>query len=188
MRDYHHGNLRCALLDEAELMAEEANAEAITLRALARKTGVSHSAPVHHFATRQGLLSALSTRGFEQLLAAITKHPSDIYAMGVEYVSWALEHPGLYAVMWQPRLLDDTDSRLNDARKSTWDALTNALTTATQQSAAHEAERRIDAYAAFSIVHGLASLWINKALPLPESPAELAAQVTRRLCFASNSS
>lgn len=181
MTDYHHGDLRRALLDEAEIMAEASGVETITLRALARQIGVSHSAPVHHFATRQGLLTALALRGFEQLLEAVSEHAADIYDMGVAYVAWAIEHPGLYTVMWQPRLLDNTNAQLRAARQLTWDALFDAL--ASRSSQADEAAIRIDAYAAFSIVHGLSGLWIQQALSIPTHPSDIAEQVTRRLRF-----
>lgn len=182
MTNYHHGDLHRALLDEAETMADTSGTETITLRALARRIGVSHSAPVHHFGTRQGLLTALAHRGFEQLHTTLSQHTDDIYAMGVEYVTWALAHPGAYAVMWQPRLLDEENAALNLARQATWDALFNALTAHTTQI--DETTLRTDAYAAFSIVHGLASLWLNNALPRPDKPAEFTAHITRRLQFA----
>lgn len=182
MSTYHHGDLRRALLQEAERMAEESGAEAITLRALARRTNVSHSAPVHHFHTRQGLLTALATQGFDELHAAVAQHPSDIYAMGVTYVTWALKHPGLYAVMWQPRLLDASDTLLDRSRRATWEVLENALVAGAPEPRSAD-EIHIDAYAAFSVVHGLASIWLSEALPTPVNPRELTTQVTKRLRF-----
>ena len=180
MSTYHHGDLRRALLEEAERMAEESGGEAITLRALARRTHVSHSAPIHHFQTRQGLLTALAIQGFEELHAAVVEHSTDIYAMGAAYVAWALEHPGLYAVMWQPRLLNESDTTLDHSRQATWDVLVNALTAVAAEQRSDD-EIRIDAYAAFSVVHGLASIWLSGALPTPKDSVELTAQVTRRL-------
>ena len=182
MSTYHHGDLRRALLEEAERMAEESGAEAVTLRALARRTHVSHSAPVHHFQTRQGLLTALAIQGFRELHAAVAQHSTDIYAMGAAYVAWALEHPGLYAVMWQPRLLDESDTVLHRSRQATWDILINTLVVGAAEQRSDD-EIRVDAYAAFSVVHGLASIWLSGALPAPDDPIELTAQVTRRLRF-----
>lgn len=182
MSTYHHGDLRRALLQEAAQIAEESGAESVTLRALARRTHVSHSAPVHHFKTRQGLLTALATEGFEELHAAVSQHSTDIYAMGVAYVTWALEHPGLYAVMWQPRLLDDSHVLLDRSRRATWDVLVNALVVGAAGQRSDD-DIHIDAYAAFSVVHGLASIWLSGALPKPDHPGELIAQVTSRLRF-----
>jgi AcrR family transcriptional regulator len=72
-RPYHHGALPEALLDEAQLLLAEQGPEAISLRELARRAGVSHSAPERHFANRQALLEALAIRGYALLCAAIRR-------------------------------------------------------------------------------------------------------------------
>jgi AcrR family transcriptional regulator len=66
-RPYHHGNLRLALLSQAEETLRERGVEALSLRELARETGVSHGAPRRHFADRQALLDALAESGFQRL-------------------------------------------------------------------------------------------------------------------------
>lgn len=68
---YHHGNLRAALLEEAEQSLRDHGADQISLRELARQAGVSKSAPHRHFRDRQALLAALAVRGFERLDAAV---------------------------------------------------------------------------------------------------------------------
>ena len=185
MTTYHHGNLAAELLERAAEMAQEVDLSAITLRELARRTGVSHSAPVHHFGTRQGLLTALAFEGFELLGEALERHAGDIYEMGVAYVMWGLNNPGHYAVMWQPRLLDETDPRLVIARERAWQLLADAVA-ARLTGAAGAADAPgapTDAYAAFALVHGLVSIWLNGALPTPKDPHEIAAEVVRRLRF-----
>ena len=66
-RAYHHGNLRSELLAEAERTVREEGIERLSLRELARATGVSHAAPRRHFPDRQSLLDALAESGFERL-------------------------------------------------------------------------------------------------------------------------
>jgi AcrR family transcriptional regulator len=66
-RPYHHGNLRAALLAQAERTVRERGAQALSLRELARAIGVSHGAPRRHFPDRQGLLDALTEAGFARL-------------------------------------------------------------------------------------------------------------------------
>jgi AcrR family transcriptional regulator len=176
---YHHGDLPRQLLTHAASMAAEAGPESVTMRELARRVGVSHSAPVHHFGTRQNLLASLAAEGFKSLNEALAVHPHDIYAMGVAYVLWALEHPGHYAVMWQPRHLVQDHKDLNRERQQAWTLLSTAV--ATDDSPV--AEKDIDAYAAFSIVHGLAGIWLSGVLPIPEEPERVAREVTRRFQF-----
>src|SRR5947209_2974095 len=66
-RPYHHGNLRAELLAAAEQTVRERGVEALSLRELARRVGVSHGAPRRHFADRQALLDALAQAGFDRL-------------------------------------------------------------------------------------------------------------------------
>jgi AcrR family transcriptional regulator len=66
-RPYHHGNLRAALLAEAERTVRERGLQDLSLRELAREVGVSHGAPRRHFPDRQALLDALAETGFARL-------------------------------------------------------------------------------------------------------------------------
>lgn len=163
-------------------MAAEAGPSAISLRELARRAGVSHSAPVHHFGTLRGLLTALAASGFEELTQSLTATEGNIYNMGSAYVLWALDHPGHYAVMWQPRLLDDSDPDLSHWRQEAWRELATAATAASR-APAEDKESRVSAYAAFAVVHGLADIWLSGALPVPDDAAGVVSEVTRRLRF-----
>lgn len=177
MSRYHHGDLPRQLLDHAAIMAAEMNPASIALRELARRTGVTHSAPVHHFGTRQGLLTALAIEGFSDLNDTLSRYEDDIHEMGAAYVLWALSHPGHYATMWQPRILDEASTELTGIREHAWNLLSAALA----QSAQPEAGTAVDGYAAFALVHGLASIWLSGALPLPDDPSRVARQVTAKL-------
>ena len=95
---YHHGDLAAAALDAAlELVAEDPSA-GFSLRTLAEKLGVAHRALYNHFETREALLAALAARGFQQLAERLAPAP-DPAAFLTAYVRFALDQPGLYAVM-----------------------------------------------------------------------------------------
>jgi len=70
-RPYHHGNLRTALLEQAERTVRDRGVQDLSLRELAREVGVSHGAPRRHFPDRQALLDALAEAGFERLGAEL---------------------------------------------------------------------------------------------------------------------
>src|SRR6478736_9746442 len=70
-RPYHHGDLRNALLDSARSILEKQGLEALSLRAVARKAGVSHAAPYRHFPNHEALLAELATEGFAELRGEI---------------------------------------------------------------------------------------------------------------------
>jgi AcrR family transcriptional regulator len=100
---YHHGNLRTALLEQAQLAVREHGVEQLSLRELARQVGVSHGAPRRHFSDRQALLDALAEAGFERLGAelarAVARAGDDfqarLTAIATAYVRFAPDRIGL---------------------------------------------------------------------------------------------
>jgi AcrR family transcriptional regulator len=106
-RPYHHGALRDALLEEAQRLLAEQGLTAVSLRELARRVGVSHSAPERHFPNRQALLDALAARGFVLLGQAIRQaiatggdRPDRFTAAAKAYVGFALDNPALLELMF----------------------------------------------------------------------------------------
>src|SRR5512145_3325109 len=100
---YHHGELRQALLDAAAAVVEREGVEALSLRELARRLGVSHAAPAHHFADRAALLVELARDGYarfgEALAKAAAAEPDPLERLrevGRAYVRFAIEHPGRF--------------------------------------------------------------------------------------------
>jgi len=107
-RPYHHGALRDALVEEAQRLLAAEGLAAVSLRELARRAGVSHSAPERHFPNRQALLDALATRGFvllgEAIRQAIAVHGDRLEdrfrAAAKAYVSFALDNAALLELMF----------------------------------------------------------------------------------------
>src|SRR5918911_3448969 len=103
MSPYHHGNLRAALLEEAERRLGDGE---LSLRELARAVGVSHGAPRRHFADKQALLDALAEEGFARLGRALEASAADgdftarLAALARAYVRFATEHGALLDLMF----------------------------------------------------------------------------------------
>ena len=118
-RDYHHGDLPTALRAAAvELIAERGPA-GFSLREVARRAGVSHAAPAHHFGDTCGLLTAVATEGFELLAEAMAAAIEDgrsardrLARCGQAYVHTALANPGHYQVMVTHEYTDPDDPTL----------------------------------------------------------------------------
>src|SRR5690242_14296324 len=114
-RPYHHGDLRRALLDAALAQVAEHGPAALSLREVARRAGVSHAAPAHHFGNKAGLLTAIAAEGYH-LLAAALAAAREFQEQGVAYVLFAVDHPAHFAVMRAPDLLNVADPDLVAAR------------------------------------------------------------------------
>ena len=105
---YHHGDLRQALLAAAERELEEKGIEGFSLRGVAKRAGVSHAAPLHHFKDTRALLTALAAQGFERFLAAQRARQakaaadglSQLVASGMGYIDFALTHRAIFRLMF----------------------------------------------------------------------------------------
>ncbi|MFD3440316.1 TetR/AcrR family transcriptional regulator [Streptomyces sp. NPDC058685] len=158
-RTYHHGDLRRAVLTAAlDVIASEGPA-ALSLRDLARRAGVSHAAPAHHFKDRAGLLTAIATEGYE-LLATALAEAEDLRDLGVRYVRFAAAHPAHFQIMFRPELLRPDDPELLAARERTRSRLRTAVE-------GYGDDPAISSMAAWSMAHGFATLLLAHSLDGP---------------------
>ncbi|HEY2791335.1 MAG TPA: TetR/AcrR family transcriptional regulator [Micromonosporaceae bacterium] len=160
---YHHGDLRRQLLAAAVVAIGEHGVAAVSLRDLARQTGVSHAAPAHHFTNKTGLLTALATEGF-LLLADALSAVDDLAEKGVAYVRFAIEHPAYFRVMFGAELLDAHDAELLAARAA---ARTQLHAGVARLSTADP----LAPVAAWSLAHGFATLHLDGNLTGDADPA-----------------
>ncbi len=117
-RPYHHGNLRAALLAQAEMIVRERGVQELSLRELAREVGVSHGAPRRHFPDRQALLDALAEDGFLRLGAELRGaidgagegFPSRLQATAAAYVRFATRDAALLALMFASKHGEQSDA------------------------------------------------------------------------------
>jgi len=177
-RPYHHGNLRPALISAAIGEIEESGPAAMSLRAVARRAGVTHAAATYHFGDRAGLLTAVAAEGYRLLAEALRgaqEARGSFLEVGVAYVRFAVTHRAHFEVMYRPELYHRDDAELGRAREAAAALLygTGEITR----------ERMAYGVAAWSIVHGLATLWLNGNLPaqLGDDPEEITRVVAAHL-------
>ncbi|MGW1615354.1 TetR/AcrR family transcriptional regulator [Streptomyces sp. NPDC002285] len=163
-RPYHHGDLRRAILTAALDVIAADGPSALSLRDLARRAGVSHAAPAHHFKDRTGLLTAIAAEGFG-LLADTLNEAAELKDAGVRYVRFAREHPAHFQVMFTPELLRADDLELTTARTLAGDALRGAVSAVRPESLGIDA--RLAGVAAWSLAHGFATLLLGHNLDGP---------------------
>jgi AcrR family transcriptional regulator len=160
--NYHHGDLRVVILTEAARLVAERGAERISLRELARDAGVSHAAPAHHFTDRRGLFTALATQGFALLAEALCDARGNFADAALAYVRFAIAHPGHYQVMFNKSLLDVGDPALAAAEAAAGAELSRGVATLRDPNAV--ADPAAAQLAAWSLVHGFSTLWLNDAV------------------------
>jgi AcrR family transcriptional regulator len=183
---YHHGALRPALLDAALEAIGELGPTALSMREVARRAGVSHAASAHHFGDKAGLLTALAAQGYDLLadeLAAAWAATGRFLEVGVAYVRFAVAHPAHFAVMFRPELLHRDDPALRGAKARSAAALYGGVERLPHPQAGTDPV--VAGVAAWSIVHGFASLWLDGLLPPalgadPESAARAVAALLFR--------
>ncbi|GAA3713414.1 TetR/AcrR family transcriptional regulator [Gordonia hankookensis] len=161
---YHHGDLPSALVQAAVEELEENGAPALSLRAAARRAGVSSAAPYRHFPDRNALLSAVAAVGYGELAQDLVEvspaptTPADLAKVAVAYVDFALRRPGLFRVMFAEGC-DTTSPDRVAAVAAIHDYLGSIVT-----SALPDAPAEPMAIAVWSLVHGLAFLHMDGKL------------------------
>jgi AcrR family transcriptional regulator len=172
-RAYHHGNLRTALVDAAVRLVEREGADGLTLRAAARRAGVSQAAPYRHFADKEALLAAVAEEGFRALTAAMRRAmaradltPLERFRQtGSAYVGFARTHPAHYRVMFGRGVGDFArHPSLHQASEETFGLLVDALAAGQADGAIRAGDPRELAITTWATTHGLVSLWMDGPL------------------------
>jgi AcrR family transcriptional regulator len=173
-KPYHHGDLAPALLRAAEEMLDQDGQHALSLRAIARRAGVSHMAPAHHFGDVTGLLSELAAVGYRQFAARLTEAQAGLAglerarATGRAYVAFAREKSGLFLLMFRSERLDFSRPALLEAAGGAARALRESagVGSGLREEATGGTGRSDLARMVFewSLVHGFAMLLIDGRL------------------------
>ncbi|GHJ92226.1 TetR family transcriptional regulator [Streptomyces sp. NE5-10] len=180
---YHHGDLRAACLRAARELLEEDGGAALSLRAVARRAGVSATAPYRHFADREALVSAVAAEGYRELAEHLSADrpapstPDDLAAVAVVYVRFALEHPALFRAMFAEPC-DPT----SEERVAATEAISSYVRTLVRDAFPGTEDTDALSTTVWALVHGLAFLHLDGKLDA--STPEIVAQRVRASVFA----
>jgi AcrR family transcriptional regulator len=170
---YHHGDLRRVVLDASLGLIESDGVDALSLREVARRAGVTHGAPYHHFADKAALLDALAEEGFvllrDAMEAALGEHRGAgqrLAACGRAYVDFAVGHPAYFQAMFRPG--KSSLRTRGPAAQAAFLVLVNAVLQCQEEGVAPRGDPEPLVLLAWSAVHGLSSLRLDGALR-PES-------------------
>jgi AcrR family transcriptional regulator len=171
---YHHGNLREDLICAAIELMETGGVDALTLRAAARRVGVSPAAPYRHFEDKACLLAAVAFKGFQTLLAEMTaalERSGDnplrsIKILGTTYVGFAVRNPAHFRVMFGPEVANrDRFPELEGIASETMMLQANTLTRCQELGLIRPGSSLELGLAAWTAMHGCASLLLAQQLP-----------------------
>jgi AcrR family transcriptional regulator len=161
---YRHGNVPNALRAAARAILDDGGPETVGLREMARRVGVSPTAAYRHFASREDVLASVAAEGFRELATALEeamKGPNPAHGLALAYVEFALQKRGLFRLMFGSILADRAKyPQLNKAATDAFRILKVA------QSDGHsDGEDKPHEMAAWSLMHGLSSLFIDGLVP-----------------------
>ena len=172
---YHHGDLRRALLDEALRTIQHDGVEALTLRTIGRALGVSRTALYRHFADKRALLSVVATEGFRMLKERLLEawSPGGVRgfnAMGVAYIRFAMANPSHYRVMFGG-FVDNAarDEELTREATAAFQALVDSLAALQRDGSVRKDDPLQLARFIWATVHGISMLIIDGQLRLQQA-------------------
>ena len=185
--DYHHGNLRRALIDAAVSAIAKHGVDALNLRQLAARAGVTPGAPYHHFTDREELLAAIAEEGFGRLGAELIagrdaagdEASARLEALGRAYINFAISCPGYFRVMFHG---DGKSSGPSAPGLRAFHLLRDAVLACQEAGTAPAGDPSGLVLTAWSAVHGFATLWVDGALPFEGMrPQQMAPELGRLL-------
>ncbi len=163
---YHHGDLRAALIQAADEIIAEGGIEAFSLRAAAQRAGVSPGAPAHHFGNAKGLLTEVALLAFKKAGLYIEEAGrsddvvADVRAVTLAFISFALDHPVHFRLMFRSDLVNREDPRYPETSIKSGMRLSLAVAAYHGRSAVYSDrfEEAADMLCAMATMHGLAHL------------------------------
>jgi AcrR family transcriptional regulator len=168
-KPYHHGDLREQLLRAGEDALAEMPVEQVSLREIARRAGVSHAAPKHHFASMGDLLGEIAARGFVKFVTSLDRASKQtavqtpegrLMAMGWAYLRFAESNPAIYALMFGKVDRMTISPHMVQSSLAAWMQLENAVSALIGQNRASSGALHV-----WSSVHGLSMLKLERRLP-----------------------
>ncbi|MBN8215844.1 MAG: TetR/AcrR family transcriptional regulator [Spirochaetes bacterium] len=190
--EYHHGNLRAALIAAGLQLLARGRDEGLSLRAVARLAKVSHSAPYRHFADKTELLAGLAEEGYRRFAAAMESAAqaagdptSALMATGEAYVRFGLGHPELFHLMFDGRLALDATPGLHTASEGAYAVLVKYVSGLPHAAAMSPEQREAFAVSQWAYAHGLTLLILKRQLahlPLGQmAPEKILSHLQRTL-------
>lgn len=161
---------RQRLIRSAVAVLTSEGVEAVTLRRIAREAGVSHGAPLRHFAGRAELLAGVAASGFAELRKLAAELPDgtpqqQLLTACRRYLDFALENPAMFELMFRPDLIDVREPGLARLSNAVFEHFLDLVTRAQAEGWRRGTASRPLAASLWASLHGIAALWLRGGLP-----------------------
>ena len=169
-KNYHHGDLKNALIKAGADILSKEGVSALSLRKVAQKAGVSHAAPYAHFADKQALIAAISTEGYKQLYEQIAQvaeqYRSDPLRRFIEaswaYVQFALDEPDQFKVTLSGMIEKEQDyPAFVETARQTFNLVVDIVTQCQQAGILRQGAADLTAVSAWALIHGFVTLLLE---------------------------
>jgi AcrR family transcriptional regulator len=189
-RSYHHGDLKEALVEAAVSIIRAKGVEALTIRDVAKRTGVSPAAPYRHFPDRRSLIAAVAERGFIRLQQAMiagmesARGREGFKQVAIAYVEFGLNNPAEYRVMFGPETADTADfPSLRETSRAVLGGVAEAVTQLQKAKLIGKGDAWLIAAALWSTLHGLVMLVLDGQTAKVADTREIVEEATRIVMF-----
>ena len=173
-KKYHHGDLKNALIKAGVEILSKEGMEGLSLRKVAQRAGVSHSAPYSHFPDKQSLIAAISTEGFNQLyseldaaILAYPKNPKKQLQQGARtYVQFALNNTDTFKIMFSGALEKEKEyPAFVEISSKTFQRVVDVVRACQEAGLLNSSSAERMAVAVWGQVHGIISLALEGQIP-----------------------
>ncbi|PCI53243.1 MAG: hypothetical protein COB36_12420 [Alphaproteobacteria bacterium] len=164
-KQFHHGGLKLALLRAARDLLDEEGESGVGVRAVARRVGVSHAAPVNHFKDRRALLTALTAEliddirvDIENRLKTVSEDPvTRIETIANVFIDYGAHHPNRYSLLWRYDVVDHESEMMRSKSDIIYDFICDEIDKLTT---GRNIDRDTIAIGLWSMLHGYIDLKI----------------------------
>lgn len=173
-KKYHHGDLKNALIKAGVEILSKEGIEGLSLRKVAQRAGVSHSAPYSHFPDKQSLIAAISTEGFKQLYdelsAAIALHKDDPRQQLMEgawvYVQFAMNNTDTFNIMFSGVLEKEKEyPSFVEISHKTFEQVVDIVKACQEAGVLRSTQPDLMAVSVWGQLHGIVSLVLEGQIP-----------------------
>jgi len=185
--EYHHGELRKALIETGRKLMEKTGIEKLSIRSLAMEIGVSHNAPYRHFKNKNELLAAIANEGYHELYLAMKSSASEdtddiseqIRSAAFKYIKLTVDNPEMTRLMFGGVLIIKSYPELSITASNAYEALKDIVRNGIQNGQLKRIDTETGASALWSVVHGISMILQAEQYPSAEMKDEVIRDTTQ---------